>query len=510
MSNLLLLKNRSGTFRELITDYDYGSFQYEYERNNERSISFTAYKTTNNADIFDAIVNETIIEYEGQDYIVKNTEVKSDNSKIMIDVVAKHIYMEFQNHYVEPVTLQEGKKLDLTFRQYMGRTFENNTDGYIFVTHGDFKDISVEEFGGKNGLELIIEGAELFGYTFFADNKKIHFYDDESFYKLSGEPFIYKYNTGDMQASTSTLDLKTYIKGYGKKYETSEYKNYQPFKPKDLTYTGKFIKEGTWRTEEIGAYYDAEIDCQFGNETLIWSLKKMSKGGYVSIYLDTKLVGTYSCYSKNAVTEKITLSSNLSKGKHRLRVVFKGKNHNVDYKKSEPCMYVGTESATVFNISADLKGDDRYKAVAEHTSDNAKVFGIKKAPTVYSENATTEKALLSEIKSQLMDEPVVEISLNYYSTEPIYEYSKVRLIHRPLAFNTELKVVKLTKFHPLVQQPVEIEFSNAREDIVAIQQRLNNQIKRVSNLAKGGQLNVIGDYKINLASESVGSVLIDE
>lgn len=509
MSNLLL-KNRTGTFRELITDYDTDSFQYEYERNGDRLISFTALKTTNNADIFDAIVNETIIEYEGQDYVVKNTSINSDNSLISNNIVAKHIYTEFQNHYVEPVTLQEGKKLDLTFRQYMGRTFENNTDGYIFVTHGDFKDISVEEFGGKNGLELIIEGAELFGYTFFADNKKIHFYDDENFYKISGEPFIYKYNTGDIQARTTTLDLKTYIKGYGKKYETSEYKNYHPLKPKDLTYTGKFIKDGTWRTEQVGAYYDAEINCQFGDETLIWSLKKMSKGGYVSIYLDTKLIGNYSCYSKNAVTEKITLSNNLSKGKHRIRVIFKGKNNNVDYKRSEPCMYVGTESATVFNSSADLKGDERYRAVAEHTSDNAKIFGIKKAPTLYSDSALTKTEVLKEIKAQLTDEPVVEIALNYYSTAPIYEYSKVRLVHRPLEFNTELKVVKLTKYHPLTQLPVELEFSNAREDIIAIQQRVNNQIKRVTNLTKGGRLGVIGDYTINLASESVGSVLIDE
>lgn len=58
----LVLKNKKGTFAETVVDYDYGSFKYEYEKNNERSISLTAYKTTRNADIFDSLLNEAILE----------------------------------------------------------------------------------------------------------------------------------------------------------------------------------------------------------------------------------------------------------------------------------------------------------------------------------------------------------------------------------------------------------------------------------------------------------------
>ncbi|PTI80739.1 peptidase, partial [Staphylococcus xylosus] len=63
--DVLVLKNKKGTFAEIITDFDFGSFRYEYEKNNERSISFTLYKTSNNADIFDAVVNEAFIEWQG-------------------------------------------------------------------------------------------------------------------------------------------------------------------------------------------------------------------------------------------------------------------------------------------------------------------------------------------------------------------------------------------------------------------------------------------------------------
>ena len=64
----LVLKNREGTYGEILVDYDFASFSYTYERNGERSIKFTAYKTSRSSDIFENIVNEALIEYEGQDF----------------------------------------------------------------------------------------------------------------------------------------------------------------------------------------------------------------------------------------------------------------------------------------------------------------------------------------------------------------------------------------------------------------------------------------------------------
>lgn len=518
MAYSLILKNKTESLKEHITDYDYGSFVYEYEKNNERSISFTAYKTSNNADIFDAIVNEALIEWEGETYVIKSTTVKAEGPVISNDIVAKHIFMELQNHFVEDTSKNkvesdsssEDKQIKVTYRQFMGKIFKDNPVGFYFVTHGEFEDVYVDSLGDKNALEMLIEGAELFDYIYFAYGKAIHIYTEDEFYKMSGEPLIYKYNTDSVQATTTTTDLKTHIVGYGKKFTTSEFKNYQPLLPKDLTYTGKFDKSGTWSTEQVGAYYDGEIDCKFGNEEIYWNLKKMSKGGIVSIYYDTKLIGNYSCYSKNSKTEKVILDKNASKGKHRIRVIFKGEDSKVDYKKSKPLMYVGTKAAKVFNVTTSLSGDNIYKAKTEYTSPNAEQFGKLQANTFYSDSITSETELKKELKSQLNDVPTVELSTNYISYADIKEYNKMRLIHRPLGFNTDLKVVKITKRHPYVNEPVEVEFSNAAQDIISIQRRISNQIKRVNNYVKGGNLNVIGGYKMNLTGESVGSVLIDD
>ena len=97
----LVLTNRKRTFAEIITDFDYGSFKREYEKNNERSISFTAYKTNKTSDIFDLIVNENIVIYKNQQYVIKSTDIKYDGVNVRVEVVAKHIFMDFQNHYIQ-------------------------------------------------------------------------------------------------------------------------------------------------------------------------------------------------------------------------------------------------------------------------------------------------------------------------------------------------------------------------------------------------------------------------
>lgn len=214
-------------------------------------------------------------------------------------------------------------------------------------------------------MEYLTEGAELFNYIYYADNKKIVVKDEATFYELSQEPIIYKLNNVEVQATVTTTDLKTYIKGYGKKRTKSETKNYNPIKPKDLSYSGTFIKDGTWRTESVGASYTKKVNCKRGNETLEWTLKKMSKGGKLDVYLDDEFVGYYECYSKTATSEKIIIAQRLKKGSHTFKAIFRGAKSGIDYKKSKPCMYVGTEKSTVLNLTAVLKGTDLYRTTGE-------------------------------------------------------------------------------------------------------------------------------------------------
>lgn len=526
----LIIKNRKGTFGEIISDYDFGSFKYEYEKNNERSISFTIYKTTSNADIFDALLNEMVILWQGQEYIIKSTAIKYDGAMVTNEITAKHIFMEFQNHYIHKdleneelnneETTNEENKPTMTLGQYLEFGFKGNKIGFSYEIIGKFPErVIIDELGDKNGMEFLTEGAELFNYIYFADNKKIYIYDEKSFYKQSDLPLIYKYNSSEVQATTTTTDIRTYIQGYGKKKTKSETKNYNPIKPKNLQYSGEFIKDGTWRTESVGASYTKTFNCKWGNETLEWTLKKMAKGGVLDVYLDNEHIGRYECYSKTATSEKIIIRRGLTKGTHTFKAIFRGAKKGVDYKKSKPCMYVGTEKSTVLNLTAILKGSDVYHAYAEYKSPNYDTFGFSEAPTVFDDNVLNKEELLKKLKSELNDEPTVEVSTNYLgSTEnkhyinngDIKENNTIRFIHQPLGYNLDLKVVKITESHPYLNKPVEVDFSNSPTDIIKIQQNINRNIKKVNNLVKGSSLSDKELSETDNYSEVVGVTLLDE
>ena len=525
----MVLKNKKGTFGEILVDYDFGSWKLDYEKNGERSIDFTIYKTYINSDLFDALSNEMLVDWKGQEYVIKSTSVKYDGEIVSNEVTAKHIFMEFQNHYIQKdleneemnsdETSDEENKSTMTLEQYLEFGFKGNKLGFTYEIRGKFTDrVAIDELGNKNGMEFLTEGAELFNYIYFADNKKIYIYDEETFYQMADIPLIYKYNSSEVQATVSTMDVRTYIQGYGKKKTKAETKNYKPMKPKDLGYSGTFIKNGTWRTDVKGASYAKTFNCKWGNETLEWTLKKMAKGGLLDVYLDNELVGQYECYNKSATSEKIVIARNLSKGTHTFKAVFKGAKPGIDYKKSKPYMYVGTEKSTVLNLTAVLKGSDVYHAYAEYKSPNIDAFGFSEAPTVFDDNALDKGELLKKIKSELNDQPTVEVSTNYLGSveekhyighDDIKENNTIRFIHQPLGYNLDLKVVKITAAHPLVNEPVEVDFSNSPTDIIKIQQGISRNIKKVNNLVKGGSLGGTSFSMPENYSDIVGVTLTD-
>ena len=523
----LVIENKAGNFAEILTDYDLDSFKYEYEINNERSLTFTAYKAKGNEDIFDMLTNENYIIYDGQYFVIKSSTIKYNSQVVTNEIVAKHIFMEFQNHYIDKDVEDEELNTEVTeettpnytIQQYIDFAFKNNPLGFTYEIVGDSNNRApVEELGNKNGVEHIVAGAEYFNYIYFADNKKIYFYQPETFYQRANTPIIYKGNSDELTATVVTTDLKTIGLGYGKKKTKSETKNYSPIKPKDLKYSGSFTKESMWNTTEVGASYSKTFTCKWGNETLNWTRKKGSKGGKVDIYLDGAKLDSFNTYSKTSKTDSLVIAKNLDKGEHTFKAVFRGAQSGVDYKKKPAQMYIGTEKTTILNLTAVLKGSDVYYATTTYKSPNYEAFGHIQAPTIYSDSATTVAQVEEQIKEAMNDEPTVELSTNYLGEaddkryiieDDIRENSLVRFIHRPLGFNTELKVVKFTKYHPQAQKPNEVEFSNSKQDIISIQSQINLRIKRANSAIANGNWNVNKNVQQDFYSDVMGSVLTD-
>ena len=515
----IIVTDLKNTISELLLDFFYESFSYEYERNNSRTVSFTAYMTSHNKDVYNMLQNESFVEYEGQTYVIKNTNPKMNGNIHTNEVTAHHIMYEFQNHYISKDIVNEElnneedeteQELQYSLEDYLDFGFRGNKLGYTYEIKGNFPDTKVfDELGDKNGIEFLVEGAEQFGYIFFADNKKIYIYDETTFYKQSELVIRYQLNNDEVNVSVNTNDLKTYVEGYGKKKNKTETKNYNPIKPPNLKYNGAFVKSGTWHTEKVSASYEKSFNCKWGNETLVWSLKKMSRGGLLDVYLDGDYIGRFSCYSQTSRSENVVIAKNLKKGTHIFKAVFRGADPNVKEYKKLPVMYVGTEKSTVLNLTAVLKGTEVYHTTMSYKSPNYSVFGHRQAPDVFDDKITNKTDLENLLKSQLNDEPEVELTTNYIDTEKVSERDEVWFIHEPMEFDTSVKVISLKKAHPYMNVPDEIGFSNNKTDIIKIQQVINNRIKKVSKALNRTNINNIYDVDRYFEEPIVGSVIID-
>ena len=156
----IVLKNKKNTYAEILIDFDLDSFKLEYEKNNERSLSLTVFKTNQNIDIFENLLNEMLLVWDGQIYVIKSTEIKYDGVIVTNDIVAKHIFMEFQNHYIQKdleneemnsevesdsENAEDESKPTMTLEQYLDFGFKGNKLGFKYVIKGNFnKRVEIE------------------------------------------------------------------------------------------------------------------------------------------------------------------------------------------------------------------------------------------------------------------------------------------------------------------------------------------------------------------------------
>lgn len=517
----LAVMNLEETICENIFDVDYGEFKDNEEVSQGRDLSFIVYRTSYNRFVYDLLICENYIIYQGERFVIKEVTPKVKGEKIFTEITAHHIIHEFQNHFVESNKkdddeVSEDKPiLQYTLEEYLNYGFKNQETRlrYSYKIYGNFtKKIPFEELGGKNGTEYINETIEAFGCIIHANDTEIGFYDEDSFYRMTEEIIRHPYNTDTMDLKVSTLELRTVIKAYGQKYKSEETKNYQSIKPPQLSYTNDFQKEKTWGTDKIGGKATVTIDCKYGDETIIYTIKKGKDGGLFDAYIDGNKIGRYSCWAKSAGSEKIDLKKDVSKGKHKLEFVFVGKDPKHKLADGvKPRYLVGTEKSEVINTTANTSGEKAYKAVVTHTSDNAKLYGKRFAGVVTNDKITNNTELRKWAKSQLQDTPKTDLEVNYISQNKLTSRDKVFFVNEIMGYNTELKVVKLERSHPYTNKIDTVSFSNEIKDMIQIQQSMNQRLRAQDNHFnyQANEMNKLYTHRIGSPFEyqTIGSVI---
>lgn len=208
----MIVTNLAGQ-SEILTDYQIR----ERKRvvNGEYSLPFFVVKTDRNSHSFDLVQEDSIVEYDGQEYRIKKMrEYSKGNTPIKDIQKCSHVFFDIIEDFQ-----YETLSGTLNITQALNHTF--SVTDWTWINNGAFTGVEFENFGDGNALELFKTILERYGAEFeFTGEKEI------TIKNQIGAPrdaqFRFGHNIKTVYKDVDSSNVSTYIKGFGKEV-TAEY-----------------------------------------------------------------------------------------------------------------------------------------------------------------------------------------------------------------------------------------------------------------------------------------------
>lgn len=167
------------------------------------SITFTSFFTEKNQHSFSLVQEESIVNFEDQEYRIKSlTEMR--NNKL---VTAQHIFFDLNAHWQYGITGGDKTVSDLF-------SFILNGSGWTFDVVDKIAPQLVFNFGEDNAVSLIRKACEIFNCEIQIEpNKHIKIFKEMG--SDNDLQFRYKHNITGLKRESGSNDIRTVIKGYG-------------------------------------------------------------------------------------------------------------------------------------------------------------------------------------------------------------------------------------------------------------------------------------------------------
>ncbi len=208
--------NYKKTIREIVSGFDRSSFYYDYQENERNEVGLTIIRNEKNAVVYDLLTYENTILYDGQEYIIKSLEEDGNGAEVSKRVTGVHVSFAIQDdrqYAVLTGALSINQCLTHIFKATKNFTFEVNN------INGAFTRVEQENFGNANCKSLIEEVITDYDAIVLRDNRHYTFIPAKYVGEKVEKEIRYKYNTDNVSFDIDTFELKTQIKGIGKRKE---------------------------------------------------------------------------------------------------------------------------------------------------------------------------------------------------------------------------------------------------------------------------------------------------
>lgn len=508
----LFVWNLAGTIKERLTKYK--DLERAWKVNNLNSLSFSVIRTDENAYAYDLMENEAAIEYEGSKYIIKNFSDVVIGDTTRATIKAEHeFFTRMMKGYVYG-TLVDQKR---TVSEYMQFVLDGLIgDAYSFSVIDSLPTKKIENFGGDYPLALFRKILDEFQIEFILVGDQIRFY--EKIGSQLGYPYRYKNNIGNITRSGTSDNLSTYIKGFGKEYETKymlkgESKNLQ-------TRTGTWAdtSDPYWYTDQVGASFQMQW---YGTGIRFWYLQDPSGGVWeFKLDKDDTQTATLSTYGKTTGLQSIDLFVDAEEKAHTIVATFKG-----DDSQNKPSTgagksrgwvrYSDTENLKTFEVYRLRKGDELYTCVSEYTSPLAATpgIGIRPQAPVYNQDITTKAELDEYLQGVLNDKIEVSFTTDIVDLAkmggpipmPNYGDRVPFIVEKMNILIKDIRIMEIVEYPEQFKSP-QITLGNYQDDYgAAAFNATKQQLDRVFDPKKGKVKYNVLDEAIKRVTEAINN-----
>lgn len=177
--------------------------------NGEKQLTLTVLPVESNKYAFPLVEEEAIIEFDDEEYVIKQLNESSVGNTYYKEVTAVH---KFFNDMLND-RIYDTYTGSMTFANAVNFVF--NGSGYTPNIINLFDAQELENFGNNNRLALLQDLLESYEAEFKVVGNSVYFYE-----KIGNDTdfqFRYNFNVKTIQRNIDTTNLSTYIKGTGKR-----------------------------------------------------------------------------------------------------------------------------------------------------------------------------------------------------------------------------------------------------------------------------------------------------
>jgi phage minor structural protein len=192
----------------------YRGLQRKRNINGEKTLAFLVLPTPQNAHSYPMVSEESVVEFDGEPYRIKQLAEKSRGTTYYKEVVAVHTFFDLIDEHV--YALHTGS---MTFQAAL--QFVLGGTEYTWSIVDTFYAQDFENFGDENRLALFQTLLVRYGAEFTLNGTHITF--RERIGNATDFQFRYNYNVKTITRDVKTSNLSTYIKGFGKQNDDGTY-----------------------------------------------------------------------------------------------------------------------------------------------------------------------------------------------------------------------------------------------------------------------------------------------